>query len=125
MERWETLLRQSRTGCLMQDKDLCELYSFLKLFQRTYYPCEQETEQLLHTVRELYMLQTGTGDAEQALMELQNPRRAGRKKRITEEQRQTVRELHGRGMAIRKIAANTGLSRSSVQRVLKEAVSHN
>ena len=47
MERWETLHRQSRTGVLMQDRDLGELYSYLKLFRDTYKICEQETDQLL------------------------------------------------------------------------------
>ena len=47
MERWETFHRQSRTGALMQDRDLGELYPYLKLFRDTYKICEQETDQLL------------------------------------------------------------------------------
>lgn len=125
MERWESLCRQSRDGVLMQDGDLGELYSYLKLFQKTYCTCELEVGKLLQAVRDLYILQTGTGNVEEALNGLRNPRHAGRKQAITEDQRRTVRELHGSGMAIREIAAGTGLSRSSVQRILHGGLSHN
>ena len=125
MEKWEALRRQSRAGILMQDRDLGELYSLLRLFRNTYSICEQEADTLLQSICDLYRLQSGIQDEETALMELKNPRQAGRKKTITPEQCHAVRELHGTGMPVREIAACTGISKSSVQRILKDVVSRN
>ena len=125
MEKWKILLGKSRDGALMQDKDLGELYSFLKLFRNTYKVCEQEADKLLEEIRELYMLHTGVTDAEEALKELRNPRNAGRKTRIREETGVRVKELRRSGRTIREISAETGLSKSSVQRILQKPVSHN
>lgn len=126
MGRLEDLYSQCRErGLVMADRDLAELYSYLRCFRRTYVACENEADELLDAVRGLYMLQTGITDADEAFAELGNPRSAGRKKSITQEQCQKARELHSSGMSIREIAANTGLSRSSVQRILQDTVSQN
>ena len=126
MERIENLYSQCRErGLIMADRDLAELYSYLRLFRRTYVACEKETDELLDAVKYLYMLQTGIIVTDEALVQLRNPKAAGRKKSITQEQCQKVRELHSSGMSIREIAANTGLSKSSVQRILQDNVSRN
>ena len=125
MNQWKALYRQSRDGLLMQDGDLGELYSYLELFRNTYITCEKEADRMLLAIQEIYMLQTGIRESMEALKNLRNPRNSGRKKTITEEQAGAVQELRCQGMTIREIAENTGLSKSSVQRILKKELSHN
>lgn len=117
-ERLETIMSQSRTGLLMNEQDLCELYTYLALFHKVYSVCDRESESLQKAVVELYKLQAGIEDEKIVLKALRNPRNAGRKKAITTSDCNTIMQMRKEGMTIREIAEKTGISRSSVQRAL-------
>ena len=109
-----------RTGGSMTEHDFGETYTFLELFLRTYVVHEDEVKTVLHAILEMYMLEYNRKDPVRALQALRNPRNAGRKKHIANEVVTRIRELHNQGHSIRCIAEETGVPKSSVQRLLND-----
>ncbi len=110
-----------RTGGCMSEHDFGEAYTSLELFFQTYVVQEEEVKIVLQAILETYMLEYNRTDPVQALKALRNPRSAGRKKQFTNEAMREIRELHNQGHSIRCIAEETGIPKSSVQRLLNEA----
>ncbi len=107
-----------RTGLCMTEHDFGETYTFLELFLKTYCSHEDEVRIVLDTILATYMQEYGRKDPIQALKALRNPRNAGRKQTIPEDVEHMVKSLHCLGKSIRAIAEETGLSKSSVHRLL-------
>ena len=114
-----------RAGLCMIEPDFGETYTYLELFLNTYTTHEEEVKIVLDTILETYMKEYRQKDPVRALHTLRNPRGAGRKKTIPDETIQNVRSLHETGESIRSISEKTGVSKSSVQRILNERVSRN
>ena len=114
-----------RTGLCMNEPDFGEVYTLLELFLKTYTTHEDEVKIVLDAILEVYMKDYRKKDPVRALHALRNPRRAGRKQAILSEAIQSVLLLHDEGESLRSIAEKTGISKSSVQRILNEQVSHN
>ncbi len=110
-----------RTGARMTEHDFGETYTFLELFLQTYVVHEDEVKIVLQTILETYMLEYNKVDPIRALKTLRNPRNAGRKKHISDSEESRIWELHSKGHSIRCIAEETGVPKSSVQRLLKKA----
>lgn len=108
---------QSRFGSRMSERDFGELYSLLKFFFSIYATHEDEVKQVLEIIAEAYFTEYNCSDRE-AIEKLRNPRGAGRKKKLTEADKKRIQELRRAGHTIREIAVLTGISRSSVQRML-------
>ena len=104
----------------IRGKDLAELYTYLELFGKVYDGYDTEIERLRNAIEEIYAEGRQWNKAEYELNKLHNPREAGRKPRYTKQQTDQVCALAGRGMSIREIAEETGISRSSVQRWLRK-----
>ncbi len=109
-----------RTGGSMTEHDFGETYTFLEFFLRTYVIHEDEVRIILKAILETYLLGYNRADPIRALKRLRNPWNAGRKKQITNEEVRRIRELHNRCHSVRRIAEETGVPRSSVQRRLNE-----
>ena len=109
-----------RTGGGMSEHDFGETYTFLELFLRTYIVHEEEVKIVLQAVLDTYMLEYNRADPIRALKALRNPRNAGRKCQTTEEDITRIMELRRNHYSIRSIAEETGVSRSTVQRLLNE-----
>ena len=107
-----------RTGLCMTEHDFGETYTFLELFLKTYTSHEEEVQIVLDAILAIYMLEYGRRNPVRALKALRNPRNAGRKPAIPDDAERTVKSLHCRGKSIRTIAEETGLSKSTVQRLL-------
>lgn len=105
----------------MIDHDLGELYTYLELFNKVYGGYESEAATILNGILEIYTEEYRVENADKALRELRNPRKAGRKSSITEEQKSEIKRLREAGKSIREISGETGVSRSSVQRLLDAA----
>lgn len=99
----------------MAAKDLCELYSSLELFWKTYADCEDEAERLLQCVKSIYIGQYGAD----ALAALQNPRGAGRKSGYSEKTREQVAEMRRQGKSYRAIARDSGIPKSTIHRLME------
>ena len=112
------MINRKMPGVCMIDHDLGELYTYLELFNKVYGGYEAETAAIMAGILEIYTKGYRPRDADTALRELRNPRGAGRKSSITEEQISEVVRLRKANKSIREISAETGLSKSSVQRVL-------
>lgn len=116
--RAEELARIRAYGCFMQDKDLAELYTYLDLFAKTYLCGREAAVSLLETVRQVYSLEYDCTDPDKAMRRLRNPRNAGRKPGYSDAVAAHVKQLHKDGLSIRDISAQTGIPRSTVQRIL-------
>ena len=109
-----------RTGGGMSEHDFGETYTFLELFLRTYIVHEEEVKIVLQAILDTYMLEYNRANPIRALKSLRNPRNAGRRSQAREEDISRIRELRRNHHSIRKIAEETGVPRSTVQRLLKE-----
>jgi transposase-like protein len=109
-----------RTGGSMTEHDFGETYISLELFLQTYVVHEDEVKIVLQAILDTYMLEYNRTDPIRALKKLRNPRNAGRKKQITDDDVVRIRKLYSKGLSIRKIAEETGIPKSSVQRWLRE-----
>ena len=96
---------QSNPTLSMAAQDLCELYSSLELFWKTYTDCEDEAERLLQCVKSIYIGQYGVD----GLSALQNPRGAGRKSGYSEKIREQVAEMRRQGKSYRAIVRDSGI----------------
>jgi len=102
------------------EHDFGETYTFLELFLRTYVVHEEEVRIVLQAILDTYMLEYNRVDPIRTLKALRNPRNAGRKKQITDDKVGRIWELYSKGLSIRKIAEETGIPKSSVQRWVHE-----
>ena len=109
----------------MNEHDFGETFTYLELFLKTYTTHEEEVKVVLDTILEIYMKEYQRKDPVRALHTLRNPRCAGRKRTISVDIIQNVCSLHDAGESIRSIAEKTGVSKSSVQRILNERMSRN
>lgn len=113
---------QRNPSLSMAARDLCELYSSLELFWKTYSDCEDEAGRLLQCVKSVYIRQYGEG----SLAALRNPRGAGRKTTCPEETREQISEMRRQGKSYRAIARETGIAKSTLHRLMgNEGVSRN
>lgn len=97
----------------MKRQDLEELYQLLTLYERTH--GSKNAEELLKEVAERYGRHYGKD-----IMKERNPRKAGRKRQYTEEDREKIRKIRVQGKSIREIAKETGCSVGYVQGVLSD-----
>jgi len=104
----------------MSEHDFGETYTFLELFLRTYVVHEEEVKIVLQAILDTYMLEYNRADPIRALKALRNPRNAGRRSQTREEDISRIRELRRNHHSIRKIAEETGVPRSTIQRLLNE-----
>jgi Helix-turn-helix domain of resolvase. len=129
MNGFESNRRESyrRNGLFMSEFDFSELYTCLELFYKTYTACEAEVKTVLEAIENVYAREYRLSSPEQLHKVLHNPRNAGRKAKLEPAEVERIRELSGRGYSVRKIAEETGIPRSTVQRNLgpEAALSHN
>ena len=118
--RIEVLAKIRSSGCYMQEKDLAELYTYLLLFSKTYLCARDEAVVLLDAIRMVYSLEFSCPDPEAALRKLKNPRNAGRKPHFSATIANEVKNLHEDGLSVRAISNQIGISKSSVQRLLRD-----
>ena len=97
----------------MKRQDMEELSQLLRLYERTY--GGREAGELLKEVSERY-----SNSYKGNILEKTNPRKAGRKRRYTEDRKRELREFRKKGLTIREIARKTGCSVGYVQGVLRE-----
>lgn len=109
-----------RTGGGMSEHDFGETYTYLEFFLRTYIVHEEEVKIVLQAILDTYLLEYNRSDPIRALKALRNPRNAGRKSQTSEEDISRIRDLRRSHHSIRSIAEETGVPRSTVQRLLKE-----
>lgn len=114
-----------RTGLCMTEHDFGETYTFLELFFRTYTVHEDAVEVALQAILDTYMLEYNRKDPIRALKTLRNLRQAGRKQQLNDDDIRRIRDLHSAGYSVRRISEKTGISKSTVQRVLNKHLSHN
>ena len=114
-----------RSGGGMSEHDFGEAYTFLELFLRTYVVHEDEVKTVLQAILDTYMLEYNRADPTRALKELRNPRNAGRKRSISDDDMRRIQELHSQNHSIRTIADETGVPKSTVQRLLNNQTSRN
>lgn len=107
----------------MVERDLSELYTYLELFGKTYTACTPEVMALMQSVKDIYILQMGISDGEAVFRALRNPRNAGRKKKVTEEDSARIKQLSEEGMTVRAIAEELYIPKSTVQRILRPDLS--
>lgn len=98
----------------MKRQDMEELFQLLEVYERTY--GGRNAREMKEELSARYREEKGGED----ISEKRNPRGAGRKRQHTEEERKRVRELRAKGMAMRKIAEETGCSVGYVQGVLSD-----
>ena len=114
-----------RTGACMSEHDFGETYTYLELFLRTYDLHEEEVKTALNAILEMYMQEYNRSDPIRALKELKNPRNAGRKQQIADDDIRRIKELRSLGQSIRSISEETRIPKSTVQRVLNRPLSRN
>lgn len=103
----------------MKSGDLGELYTYLKLFGQVYTDCERERQILEEGIEEVFSREYGSRDACRALEAMRNPRRAGRRRKNRPEAQERIKALSKQGKSIREISAETGIPKSTVQRLKK------
>ena len=123
MTRLEELAKIRASGCFMQEKDLAELYTYLDLFAKTYLCGRDAAVSLMESVRQVFSIEYACPDPDAAMRRLRNPRNAGRKPLYSKAVTAQVKQLRKDGLSIRDISAQTGIPRSSVQRILHTSLS--
>ena len=101
-------------GLMMKPADLAELHELLKLYCSSY---GDDPGGLLDRIESEYKAACRVYGQEP---DIKNPRGAGRKRTVTDAQRERVLQLRAEGQAIRAIAAETGLSVGTVQNLIFE-----
>lgn len=99
----------------MSRTDLAELYTLLKMYDRSYGGVAKE---LVESVKEAYKVTAGR--EKEGIPEIRNPRGAGRKSGVTMEQVSQVKQLHTQGCSMRKIAEEMGCSVGYVHKLINE-----
>lgn len=102
----------------MRASDLGELYTLLRMYQHTYRGISDE---LLAEISSRYkMVWELCNKKERSIIPITNARGAGRKSRVTEEEKEKILKLHSKGKTIRETAAETGLSVGYVHKLIHE-----
>ena len=101
----------------MREKDFGDLYACLACFYSTYAIEEKAVKLVLDTVAWAYASEYGHDDVS-AIKELRNLRNAGRKQKNGQDVKKRIMELAKSGLSIRQISAETGVPKSTVQRIL-------
>ncbi len=101
----------------MAESDFGELYAYLKCFHSTYAIEEETVEHLLEVIAWVYAQEYDREDP-MTIRYLRNPRGAGRKQKTSQEMAKKIKELSRSGMSIRQISEETGVPKSTVQRLL-------
>lgn len=109
-----------RTGGCMTEHDFGETYTFLELFLNTYTVHEDDVKVVLQAILDTYVLEYNRADPVSALKALRNPRNAGRKQQTVDDDVRRIRNMHREGNSIRSISAETGIPKSTVQRMLRK-----
>lgn len=104
----------------MRKEYMGELYNDLEMFCSIYSCCDNEVEALLNSLLEIYKIEYGVKETKEALKFLHNPRNSGRKKKYTEEDKNSVQLLRKQGYTIREISTKLQIPKSSVQMLLSE-----
>lgn len=104
----------------MRAVDLGELYTYLKLFGRVYTDCETERQIIEHGIEEIFSKEYQEEDAATVLRAMKNPRKAGRRRKNGPEAQAQIKALSVQGKSIREISAETGIPKSTVQRLRKD-----
>ena len=99
----------------MSRTDLAELYTLLKMYDRSYGGVPVE---MVESVKEAY--KGSAGRDKEGIPEITNPRGAGRKSGVTMEQISQARQLHEQGHSMRKIAEEMGCSVGHVHKLINE-----
>lgn len=100
----------------MKRQDLLELYQLLELYERTYGDRKRLSRGgLKKEIKQKYAETTGRDISLE-----RNPRKAGRKKKYTDEENALVVELYKKGGSLRQISKETGCSVGHVQDVIRE-----
>lgn len=94
----------------MKKVDLGELYSLLRMYERTY---GGVPEALLDSIEATYKMQGGEGM-------IRNPRGAGRKKTALPDEIEKAKGLREKGYKIREIAGELGCSIGRVHKLINE-----
>jgi len=102
----------------MRAEELGELYTYLKLFGQIYTDCERERQILENGIEEVFGRKYGDRNVCESLKVLKNPRKAGR--RNEPETQERIKALLEQGRSIREISVETGIPKSTVQRLKKE-----
>ena len=80
-----------------------------------------EPQSIPKRTRDVSGIEDKREDASTALQAMKNPRKAGRRRKNGPEAQEQIKALSAQGKTIREISAETGIPRSTVQR-LKENV---
>lgn len=104
----------------MRAGDLGELYTYLKLFGQVYTDCGRERQILEQGIEEVFVREYGSRDACGAQQAMRNPRKAGRRRKNGPEVQERIKALSEQGKSIREISAETGIPKSTVQRLKKK-----
>jgi len=103
----------------MRAGELGELYTYLKLFGQVYTDCERERLKLEHGIEEVFDREYSSRDACGTLQAMKNPRKAGRRRKNGPKVQEQIKALSEQGKSIREISAETGIPKSTVQRLKK------
>jgi len=103
----------------MRAGDLGELYTYVKLFGQVYTDCERERENLEQGIEEVFRREYGSRDVCGCLQAMRNPRKAGRRRKNGPKTQEQIKALSKQGKSIREISAETGIPKSTVQRLKK------
>lgn len=98
----------------MKELDLIELYQLLRMFQ-TVYPEDGQIGEVMEKVKYEY----GRYNKGKAIDSAHNPRGAGRKRKYTEVENETILKLYSEGRSMRKAAEAYGCSLGHVQDVIR------
>lgn len=96
----------------MKRQDLEELYILLEVYEKTY--GGRNVTEMKQELSARYREEKGG----ESISGKRNPRKAGRKRQYTEEEKSRIRNYREEGLTIREIAKETGCSVGYVQGVL-------
>lgn len=95
----------------MGPADLCELYTLMELYEKTYGQAGITAAELKENIRKKCEERGVAGN-------IKNARNAGRKKKYSKETDRKITEGYKSGKSIRKIASETGCSTGYVQKLI-------
>ncbi len=81
--------------------------------------CGRERQTLEHGVEGVFDREYSSRDACGVLQAMRNPRKAGRRRKNGPEAQEQIKALSEQGKSIREISAETGIPKSTVQRLKK------
>ena len=105
----------------MRAGELGELYTYLKLFGQVYTDCERERLKPEHGIEEVFEREYSGRGACGGVQAMRNPRKAGRRRKNGPEAQEQIKALSEQGKSIREISAETGIPKSTVQRLKKDS----